>query len=443
MKAASDPRSTPNAGTGPGPNGGGPRSLHYGWVMIGVTFLILLAGAGIRATPGVMIQPLEKTFGWSTAQISLAISVNLVLYGLIGPFAAALMQTIGVRRVAVSALVLLAAGSLLSLGMTSPMQMTLTWGLMVGTGSGMAALTLGATVANRWFIAHRGVAMGLMTASSATGQLIFLPLMAALVSAFGWRAAAMTSGIGALIVLPLALFLLRETPASIGLAPVGGHLPAHPGATAAPAGPKVNPFANALGALRDAVKNRGFWLLFGSFFICGASTNGYIGTHFISMCVDHGISEVHGASLLAAMGIFDLIGTTASGWLSDRFDNRKLLFWYYGLRGLSLLYLPYAFGFDFYGLPIFAVFYGLDWVATVPPTVRLASDIFGRDKGPIVFGWIVAGHQLGAAFATLGAGVLRASLGNYQMATMISGGLCIVGAILVLRVRRQAAGLPA
>jgi MFS family permease len=408
-------------------------SVHYGWVMIAVSFLVLLAAAGVRATPGVMIQPLEKAFGWSTAQISLAISVNLVLYGLLGPFAAALMQTIGVRRVAAMALTLLAGGALGSLWMSSTVELTLTWGLLVGTGSGMAALTLGATVANRWFIAHRGVAMGLMTASSATGQLVFLPVMAALVTAYGWKGAAVTSGLGALVILPLALWLMRETPAALELAPVGGHALV-PQASAV----RANPFKLALDSLRDAVKHRSFWLLFFSFFICGASTNGYIGTHFISMCADHGISAVHSASLLAAMGVFDLIGTTASGWLSDRFDSRKLLFWYYGLRGLSLLYLPFAFGFEFYGLQIFAVFYGLDWIATVPPTVRLTTDIFGRDKGPIVFGWIVAGHQLGAAFATLAAGLMRASLGNYQLATMGSGALCIIGAALVLRIRSRA-----
>ena len=415
------------------PSGGPPARLHYGWVMIAVTFLVLLAAAGVRATPGVMIQPLEKAFGWNTTQISSAISVNLVLYGLIGPFAAALMQTIGVRRVACIALVLLASGALLSLRMTNTFMLTLTWGVMVGVGSGMAALTLGATVANRWFIAHRGVAMGLMTASSATGQLVFLPLMAALVTAFGWRAAALTSGLGAVIILPLAWFFLRETPASMGLSPVGGH--------AVVPQPAVkrggNPFAVAINTLREASGHRGFWLLFFSFFVCGASTNGFIGTHFISMCADHGISAVHGASLLAAMGLLDLVGTTASGWLSDRFDSRRLLFWYYGLRGLSLLYLPFAFGFDFYGLPLFAVFYGLDWIATVPPTVRLTTDIFGRDKAPIVFGWIVAGHQIGAAFATLGAGMMRASLGNYQLATYCSGGLCLISALVVLRIRAR------
>jgi len=407
--------------------------------MIAITFLVLLASAGVRATPGVMIQPLEKAFGWNTTQVASAISVNLVLYGLLGPFAAALMQTIGVRRVAVIALALLAGGALSSLAMKSTAVFTLTWGLMVGSGAGMAALTLGATVANRWFIAHRGVAMGLMTASSATGQLVFLPLMAALVTAYGWRAAALTSGLGALVVLPFAWWLMRETPGAIGLAPVGGHAITSPASSTN----RGNPFAIAVRALREAATHRAFWLLFVSFFICGASTNGFIGTHFISMCADHGITAVHGASLLAAMGLFDLVGTTASGWLSDRFDSRWLLFWYYGLRGLSLLFLPFAFGFDFYGLPIFAVFYGLDWIATVPPTVRLTTDIFGRDKGPIVFGWIVAGHQLGAAFATLAAGMMRTSLGNYQLATMCSGALCIIGAVVVLRIRGRSGHAPA
>ena len=409
------------------------RRVHYGWFMMAVTFLVLLAGAGVRATPGVMIQPLEKTFGWSTAQISSAISVNLVLYGVLGPFAAALMKTIGVRRVAVIALALLAVGALSSLFMRTPLQLLLTWGILVGTGSGMAALTLGATVANRWFTKHRGLAMGLMTASSATGQLVFLPLMAALVTAYGWRAAAWTSGLGAVIVLPVAWLCMRESPAALGLAPVGGHGPVDVAQNSA-AGTS-NPFAAAINGLFDATKHRAFWLLAGSFFICGASTNGFIGTHFVSLCADHGISAVHSASLLATMGIFDLFGTTLSGWLSDRFENRRLLFWYYGLRGLSLLFLPYAFGFSFYGLPIFTVFYGLDWIATVPPTVRLTNSIFGRDKGPIIFGWIVACHQLGAAFATLAAGMMRASLGNYQLATMCSGGLCIIGALVVLKIR--------
>ncbi|ARU24237.1 diguanylate cyclase (plasmid) [Ralstonia solanacearum] len=239
---------------------------------------------------------------------------------------------------------------------------------------------------------------------------------------------------GALVLLlPIVGLLLPESPKSVGLRTYGE--PAD--APEADHGPRANPIALAMHTLMQAMRKRDFWLLFASFFICGASTNGYIGTHFIAMCADHGLTEVKGASLLAAMGIFDLVGTTLSGWLSDRYNSRVLLFWYYGLRGLSLIYLPYAFGFEFFGLPVFAIFYGLDWIATVPPTVRLTNDVFGKAAAPIVFGWIVAGHQLGAAFATLGAGLMRASLGNYTLASMISGGLCVAGAFLVLRIHRQ------
>lgn len=405
--------------------------FHYGWIVVGVIFLVLLASAGIRATPSVLMVPLEHEFGWSRATISLAISVNLALYGLTGPFAAASMQRFGVRPTVMVALVLLAAGTALSSLMRAPWQMVLIWGVMVGGGTGVAAMTLGATVANRWFEKHRGLAMGVLTASSATGQMVFLPMMAAVIERHGWRPVVLIVALVAAITLPIVALLVPERPSSVGLRPVGA--PAD-----APDAPVVqgNPLAHALSVLRMAMGKRDFWLLFGSFFICGASTNGYIGTHFIAMCGDYGLSEVKGASILAAMGMLDLVGTTASGWLSDRFNSRVLLFWYYGLRGLSLIYLPYAFGFDFFGLPLFALFYGLDWIATVPPTVRLTTDVFGRAAAPIVFGWIVAGHQLGAATATLVAGMLRSTLGNYTMASMLSGGVCIIGAFMVLRIAR-------
>ncbi|GAB3625429.1 MFS transporter [Pandoraea terrae] len=407
--------------------------FHYGWVVVAVIFLVLLASAGIRATPSVMMVPLEHAFGWSRATISLAISVNLALYGLTGPFAAAAMQRFGIRPTVMGALVLLASGTALSSLMTAPWQMVLIWGVMVGSGTGVAAVTLAATVSNRWFHKHRGLAMGILTASSATGQMVFLPMMAAVVEAYGWRPVVWIVAIVAAIMLPLVALLLPEQPASVGLRQVGATAD-----TPDPVMSQGNPLTTALATLATASKKRDFWLLFFSFFICGASTNGYIGTHFIAMCSDFGLSEVKGAGILAAMGILDLVGTTASGWLSDRYNSRVLLFWYYGLRGLSLIYLPYAFGLDFFGLPVFALFYGLDWIATVPPTVRLTNDVFGRAMAPIVFGWIVAGHQLGAATATLVAGMMRATLGNYTMASMLSGGVCILGAVMVLRIHRRA-----
>jgi MFS family permease len=407
--------------------------FHYGWLAVAVVFLVLLAAAGTRATPSVMMVPLEHQFGWSRATISLAISVNIALYGLMGPFAAAAMQRFGVRPTVLIALGTMAAGVALSSLMTHPWQMILIWGVMVGGATGVAALSLSATVVNRWFTTHRGLVMGILTASSATGQLVFLPLLAAVAEHQGWRQVVWIVAGAAAVVLPLVAFLLPERPADVMLRPFGEA----PGAPLATAVQTKNPLQIAFGTLASASRTRDFWLLFFSFFICGASTNGYIGTHLIAMCGDYGMTEVQGASLLAAMGIFDLFGTTLSGWLSDRFNSRVLLFWYYGLRGLSLMYLPHAFGIDFYGLPIFAIFYGLDWIATVPPTVRLATDVYGKEAAPVVFGWVVAGHQLGAAFAAFGAGLLRSSLGTYTVASMISGGLCLVASVLVLRINRR------
>lgn len=406
--------------------------VHYGWVVVGVVFFVLLAAAGTRATPSVMMLPLEHQFGWSRGTISLAISINLALYGLAGPFAAAAMQRFGVRPTLLAALATLAAGVGLSSMMTSPWHMVAIWGVLVGGATGVAALTLSATVVNRWFTTHRGLAMGILTASSATGQLVFLPVLAAISERVGWQPVVLIVAGAAVLVIPLVAWLLPERPASLALRPIGETAEQPPASTA----PPKNPIKVAFSTLGSASKTRDFWLLFFSFFICGASTNGYVGTHLIAMCADYGMTQVQGASLLAAMGIFDLFGTTLSGWLSDRFNARYLLFWYYGLRGLSLIYLPYAFGIDFFGLPIFAVFYGLDWIATVPPTVRLATDVYGKESAPIVFGWVVAGHQLGAAFAALGGGMLRSSLGTYTVATMISGGLCLIASILVLRINR-------
>jgi predicted MFS family arabinose efflux permease len=411
--------------------------FHYAWVVLGITFVVMLITAGTRATPSVMMVPLEQTFGWSRATISLALSINLALFGLMGPFSAAAMLHFGLRRTVLFAMATLAVAIGLSSMMRHSWQLWLIWGLIVGCASGVTAMTLGATVVNRWFAERRGLAMGILTASSATGQLVFLPLLAAIVEHYGWRQVVLTVAASAAVILPPVYLLLPERPAALGL-PLYGEPADAPPVTQ---GDRHNPIAIAFHALRHAVGVRDFWLLFFSFFVCGASTNGYIGTHFIAMCGDHGISEVGGASILAGMGALDLVGTTLSGWLSDRVNNRKLLFWYYGLRGLALIYLPYAFGFTYFGLPIFGLFYGLDWVATVPPTVRLSNDVFGKQEAPIVFGWIVAGHQLGAASAALVGGVLRNSLGSYTVATMLSGALCLLAAVMVLRIHRRQPGV--
>lgn len=412
------------------------RRPHYAWVVLAITFVALLAGAGIRATPSVLIVPLEEEFGWSRSAISFAISINILLYGLMGPFAGALMQRLGVRRTTIGALALLAVGVTLSTHVTEPWQLVLSWGVIVGIGSGMVALVLGATVVNRWFTARRGLAMGLLTASTATGQLIFLPLLARIIEHDGWRAAAMVMAAAAALAIPLVALLLRERPSVMGLAPYGAvAIEAAPSTTA-------NPVRTALQALADGARSRDFWLLSGTFFICGASTNGLVGMHLIPAAHDHGIPEVRAAGLLALMGMFDLVGTTGSGWLSDRWSSRHLLAWYYGLRGLSLLYLPHALGGQHSGLWIFAVWYGLDWIATVPPTVRLANDAFGSLRAPIMFGWIAAGHQIGAAITAYGAGWIRTTVGDYQPAFWMSGGLCLIAAALALQVGRRPARFP-
>ncbi len=402
--------------------------VHYAWVAAAVTFLVLLTAVAVRATPSVLIVPLEQSLGWSRGIISLAISINIVLYGLMGPFAAALMQQIGIRRTVLLALTFVGSSVAASTLMTAPWQMVLTWGLAVGLGTGVTALVLGATIVNRWFNKQQGLVMGIITASTATGQLVFLPLLASVVERAGWHAAVWITAAVAAAMIPIVAFLLPESPAAIGAKPYGAT-----DETAASPAPRGNPIAIAFSALGRASKSGAFWLLFASFFVCGASTNGLIGTHLISYCIDHGLPEVTGASLLAAMGIFDLAGTTASGWLSDRYDSRWLLFWYYGLRGLSLLYLPYS-GFSLGGLSIFAVFYGLDWIATVPPTVRLATNIFGKQEAPIIFGWLLAGHQLGAGATAFEAGILRSWLGDYYLPVLISGALCVIAALLVLRI---------
>lgn len=400
---------------------------HYAWIVAAVTFLTLLVAAGLRAAPGVLIVPLETEFGWSRTTISFAIGLNIFLYGLIGPFAAAVMDRFGLRRTMLAALASIAVGVALTPLMTRPWQLVLLWGVVVGLGSGATALVLGATVAARWFTARRGLVIGVLTASTATGQLIFLPGLASLAANYGWRMVSLAVAGAALALIPVVALLMRNRPQDIGLAPYG----AEGGQTAA-AAPRSNPAATALRVLRHGLRSRDFWLLAGSFFICGASTNGLIGTHLIPACLDHGIPQVAGASLLAAMGIFDLVGTTLSGWLSDRWSNRGLLAWYYGLRGLSLIYLPFSFDISFYGLSLFAVFYGLDWIATVPPTVRLATQAFGAERGPIMFGWIAAAHQLGAALAAFAAGALRVALGTYLEAFMLSGLLCLAAAAMVL-----------
>ncbi|AXK82205.1 MFS transporter [Pseudolabrys taiwanensis] len=416
----------------------GRRRIHYGWVVVGATFFTMLVTAAAMGVPGVLIVPLEKEFGWTTSEISIALAVRLILFGLLGPFAAAFMNRFGVRRVIVVALTLICIGFLGSLRMTELWQLMLCWGLIIGVGTGLTAMVLAATVATRWFTHRRGLVMGMLAASSATGQLVFLPLFAAITTDYGWRVALLFVCAILAVTGVVVLLLMRDRPADLGL-PLYGEtdITPAPAKTVGLSALLVTPVS----VLKEVSGTGTFWILFATFFVCGLSTNGLIQTHFVTLCSDYGLVAVTAASVLAMMGIFDLIGTIGSGWLSDRFDSRWLLFWYYGLRGLSLLYLPFT-DFTFYGLSLFAVFYGLDWLATVPPTVKLTADRFGREKAGVVFGWIFAGHQLGAATAAFGAGYTRTEFATYLPAFFAAGAMCIVAALLALCIGRSTNATP-
>ncbi|WP_214320564.1 MFS transporter [Nonomuraea sediminis] len=474
-----------------------PPRLHRAWYVAAVAFVAILGAAGFRATPGVLITPLQEEFGWSKGTISAAVSINLVLYGLTAPFAAALMDRFGMRRMVSLALLLVAAGSGLTVLMTASWQLWLCWGVLVGLGTGSMALVFVATVTDRWFVRHRGLVTGVLTAAGATGQLIFLPVLAELAAGPGWRVASLTVTGAALAVVPLVWWLMRDRPEDVGTTALGaepaisdmpgsgaagrtsaagtvsasaaggGSVSATGTVSASPAGTasasaadtvsasaagtarassagtvragrtgvvKVNAAVRAVTVLRSAAGTRAFWYLVGGFAICGASTNGLVGTHFIPAAHDHGMAEPVAAGLLAIIGVFDIVGTVASGWLSDRVDPKVLLGVYYGLRGLSLMILPSLFAESAHpSMLVFIVFYGLDWVATVPPTVALCRRIFGSD-GSVVFGWVFASHQIGAAFAAVGAGLTRDHLGAYDLAWFVSGGLCILAAGMSLAI---------
>ena len=402
--------------------------LHYAWIVVAITFVVVLLTAGVRSAPGVLIVPLEEEFHWSRATISLAIGINLIIYGMIGPFAATAMDRFGVRRTMSLSLAATAGAVALSPAMAEAWQLILLWGVVVGLGTGMIGAYLAAYIAARWFKERQGMVIGLLTAANAAGQLVFLPTMAALVSIAGWRIMSLTLAGIVLAFVPVLVWKMRETPQDLGLAPYGDTRPP----TAVPAAPAGNPIAVTFRALADGARSRDFWLIAGSYFVCGASTNGLIGTHLIPACIDHGITEVAGAGMLAATGVFALAGGMLSGWLSDRCDNRFLLFWYYGLRGLALIYLPFALDMPFAGVAVFVVFYGLDWIASAPPTVHLLSRVVGSERIGIMVAWITALHMIGGAMAAYAAGLMRVAFGSYLEAFILSGLLCIAAALAVL-----------
>ena len=405
--------------------------VHYAWVVAGVAFATLVAAAAFRAAPGPLMVQLHEG-GWSIVTMSAAVSVNLVLYGLTAPFAAALMERFGLRRVVSIGLLLIAAGSGLSVLARAAWQLVLTWGVLIGLGTGSMALVFAATVANAWFVKRRGLVMGILTAGGAAGQLVFLPVVAYLVEATSWKIASLLIAAAAVAVLPLVVALLRDRPADLGLAPYGGDRLVTP-----PRPARGNAADLALAALRQAASTKPFWALAGAFAICGATTNGLIGIHFIPSAHDHGMATTTAAGLLMLVGVFDIVGTVASGWLTDRIDPRWLLLAYYSFRGVGLLLLPWLLADSVHpSMVVFIVVYGLDWVATVPPTVVLCRRLFG-DQGTIVFGWVFASHQLGAAAAALTAGIIRDSFGTYTYAWFGGAALCALAAVLSIGLRRH------
>jgi sugar phosphate permease len=406
------------------------QKIHPGWIAVTVTFFTLMASAGYRSAPSVLIVPLEDAFGWSRSQIALAVSINVLLFGLVAPFAAALMERFTVRKVVMSALALVSLSATSTVFMTQPWHLWALWGIGVGVGAGSMALVFAATIANRWFVARKGIVVGALTAATASGQLIFLPLLCHFALTYGWKSVSLTVGGAAALIIPFIFLFLKEKPELLGMTPYGAPSDWQP-----PAPNELSAGRIAINTLRVSSKSRDFWILFGTFLVCGLSTNGLIGTHFIPAAHDHGMVETVAAGLLALVGVFDVIGTIFSGYLTDRMDPRKLLFFYYGLRGLSLFLLPsILFSTMHPSTLVFIIFYGLDWVATVPPTLMLCRMVMGNQRSAVVYGWVFVGHQIGASIAALGAAVLRVKLGDYALAFYISGAMCLVASLAVLQI---------
>jgi sugar phosphate permease len=410
--------------------------IHRAWLVAGVTFLVLISSAAFRSSFGVMIVPFEDEFGWGRAATSLAVSVNLVFYGVTAPFATALMERFGVRNIVAGAMGLIALGTGLTVFMNQSWQLVLLWGVFVGLGAGSTALVLAALIANRWFAHRRGLVLGILGTAFATGQLVFLPLIARTIDLHGWRWASLAISGLCVLTIPLVLLVIRDRPSDVGLRPYG--------ATGEPTAEELSrnttgsgwrAAGTAVTTLKSAATTRAFWLLAGTFFVCGWTTNGIISTHFVPAMHDHGMGPTTAASLLAVVGIFDIIGTIGSGWLTDRFNPRMLLFIYYGLRGIALIALPIIIGPDVEPpILVVMILFGLDWVATVPPTATLCRQIYGVEAGAVVFGWVFAAHMVGAAVAATVSGAMRDMSGDYLSAWLVAGGLALLAGLACLAI---------
>ncbi|MFM7030656.1 MAG: MFS transporter [Micrococcales bacterium] len=406
--------------------------IHKAWIVAGVTFLTLIAAAAFRSTTSVLYMPIEMEFGWSRVTTSGALGLNILVYGLTAPFAAVFMNRFGAKKVASVALSLIALGTALTTVMTQAWELYLDWGILVGVGTGCIALVFGSQVANSWFVKHRGLVTGIFSAGYATGQLLFLPFITIVANNQGWRPATFIVTAFCLALIPVFLLGFKN-------APVAPETPYGGTAADVTAKPPVTVKAN-LAAMKEALRVPAFWALASTFFVCGWTTNGLIGAHFIPAAHDHGMPTTLAADLLAVVGIFDFIGTIASGWLTDRFNSAYLLVFYYGLRGLALFTVPFVLGPDVQPPMIFfIVFYGLDWIATVPPTVELCRRYFGITKSSLVYGWVFASHMIGAAIASAFAGWIRQYQGDYFIAWITAAVLCLAAAGYSLTLRKAPA----
>lgn len=411
-----------------------PLSLpfYYGWFVVSLCFLTTLTSAGVRSSPSVLIHPLEAEFGWSRTLIAAAVSMNLLLFGIAAPLSGYLIDRFGPRKVMIGSLTLLIVGVSGTMAMTQFWQFFLVWGIIVGLGAGGVGSVLTATVGNRWFVARRGLALGILGSASSTGQIIFLPLFMAVITYAGWRWGSMALIIVAIILLPLIFLFMRDDPSEVGLEPYGAGQPgaASTGGTASLRGMSAK---NATITAREVVSHPTFWLLAGSFFVCGGTANGLIGTHLIPHEIEIGIPQIAAASLLGIMGGLNMVGTIFSGWMIDRVQANRWLALVYALRGLSLLFLPFVK--DFSGLVVFAIIYGLDWFATVPPSMAITADTFGRQNVGKVYGWIFMSHQIGAAIMASAAGAIRTWMGEYQFAFLSGGVIAMIAAGLALQIK--------
>ncbi|MEH7255555.1 MFS transporter [Neobacillus niacini] len=410
------------------------KRIHYSWFILAITFFSIIVAGIVMSSSGVFIDPFEKEFGWDRSVIALAFAISLFLYGISGPFMAALLEVIGLKKMMLVSMTTLLIGIILTFIMNQSWQLIIIWGVIIGLGASLFLTVVSPYVANHWFVKRRGLAVGILTASTATGQLILLPVLATIIENDSWRIAMGLIMILSIIMLIIIFLFMKNTPKDAGILPYGLEQEIQKSTK----GQKENPIVIAFKGLFQAVKVKEFWLLAGSFFICGLSTNGLIGTHFVSYCISFGIPLVTAASFLSFMGIFNLVGTTLSGWLSDRFDNRWLLFWYYGFRGASLVFLPFALNEGSIPmLMIFTVFYGLDWIATVPPTISISRQIFGMKKSGIIYGWIFASHQAGAAVAAFGGGLIYRFFSSYTWAFFLAGVFCLLASLFVIIIKKQ------